>query len=119
MYISKDKLKVWYKENLEKIALVFIILVAFTLTIVYIPYLNVFFSPTVGFLITFLIWYLLFMPTVSLLVRMGVVSLGVGLIATLLELNFLAETIGEFLYVLLVLVVINFVKDFLSSSESK
>ena len=113
MYIDKNKFSFWYKNNLEKIVLVFIILVIFTLTVAYIPYLNVLFPPSFGFLIVFLTWYLLFSPTISILAFLGIVVLGIALVSTFLELVFLAETMGEFLYILLVLIAINFFKDFL------
>ena len=111
MYINKNKFTNWYKKNLEKVILLFITLVTFTLTVVYIPYLNVVFSSAVGFLIAFITWYLLFNPRTYVLVILAIAGLGIALIATLLELNFLAEAIGEFLYLILVLSIVNFIKD--------
>lgn len=119
MQINKNRIQIWYKENLEKIVLVFIVLVLFTLTTAYIPYLNVFFSPLVGFLIVFLAWYFLFNPAVSALVYLGIVASGIALITTLLELSFLSEAIGEFIYILVALIVINFIKEYLNSSKIK
>lgn len=119
MQMNKNKIQTWYKDNLGKIVLVFIILVIFTLTTAYIPYLNVLFSPLVGFLIVFLTWYFLFYPPVFVLVYLGIAASGIALIATLLELSFLSEALGEFIYILLILIVINFIKEFASSSKIK
>jgi hypothetical protein len=119
MQINKNKIKIWYKENLGKIVLLFIILVIFTLTIAYTPYLNILFSPLIEFMIVFIAWYLLFNPTIFILVFIGILVSGITLITTLLRLSLLSDAIGEYIYLLIVLIVISFIKQLLNSSRIK
>ena len=118
MDIGKSKFSNWYKENLGKIVLIFIILVIFTLTVVYIPYLNVLFSPAIGFLVVFLSWYFLFRPSTYILVILEIIALCIALVSALLEVGFLAEAVGEFLYVSLVLIAFNFITDFFEERKN-
>lgn len=109
--INLDKIKNWYINKIARLLLFFIVIVVVSLTAVYIPYLSFIFSPGLRVFIIFLSFYLLFPLSTSKLVYISIVSICFAFIFTILEMKFMAEPLGELLYLILVFIFINYVKS--------
>lgn len=119
MRIMRERLDIWYKKNLGKVVLLLIFIVIFTLSLSYIPYLNIFIVPPLSFGLSLIVWYILFSPNTRIVLSL---SIGVLLIATmfsLLRIPFLAESIADALYIFLIFILINYIKDFIERKESR
>lgn len=101
----------WYKSNLHKIVLIFIIIVIFTISLLYIPYLNIIISPPLGFGFTTLVWYMLFSPKTRILVMLSIVVLFISLFFSLLRISLFAESVADILYLFLIFILANYVQD--------
>lgn len=93
----------WYVNNTSKIVFLLFVTVVFTLTFVYIPYINILFSSWIGMLLIYFLWYLLFSPKLDVLLFIGVVTCVVGFIFTILGLAVFSDKVGEFFYFTLLL----------------
>ena len=101
----------WYEENLKKIVFLLLVLVFSTLTVVYIPFLNVFITPSVGFGILIIVWYILFSPNTKLLVYFSLVLIGIAYIATIFDIDALWNGISQFLFIVIIFILINYLKN--------
>lgn len=99
-----------YDKNLKKIVFLLLILVFFTLTVVYIPFLNVFATPIMGFGIFIVMWYILFPPSIKFLVYASLGLIVLAYIATIFEIGILQDAIGQLLFVLAIFIFINYLK---------
>ena len=112
-----DKLKEWYFRNISKLVLLFMVIVIVSVTSIYIPYLNFLITPGVRVLIIFLSIYILFPLSTRTLTIIAMEAIALSFISTFIELNFIAEILGEFLYLLLVFVFINYIKTFVKNKK--
>lgn len=101
----------WYYENLGRILLLFIIIVTFTLAVVYVPYLNIVFSSLVALFIVIFSWYLLFPPSTYLLTIISISMLFFAFVASELQLSMTSEVLGEGIYIFLIFIFINYLKE--------
>lgn len=108
----------WYRGNITWIVVFLIILVFFTVTATYIPYLNVLLTPEIGFGIVFFSWYLIFGPSTSALIAMGVGMLVPAMILAVLQLRSFDDTIGTLLYALLIGLLLNYAKAIATQRDS-
>lgn len=106
-----EDLKNWYSRSLGKLVFLFLILVFFTLTTVYIPFLNVVTTPSVGFGLFIIGWYMLFSPTTKVIVGISLVTLLIEFLFTFFSVEFLVEAIAEFLFLLLIFIFVNYIKE--------
>lgn len=112
IYLKIGALKDWYNRNLNKIVFLLCIIVIFTLFFTYIPFFNVIFSPIIGILLAFISYYFLFSPSNISLVMIAFIALFIAFIGTLFhELSAFAEIMGEVLYILLIFIFINSLKE--------
>lgn len=118
MEISFDFLSSWYKKNLGRIVLLLIFVVVFTLSLSYIPYLNIFVSPALGFGLSVIVWYILFYPDTRILVSLSFGVLLVAMLLSLLKIPFLAESIADVLYLFLIFILINYIREFAAKKTS-
>src|SRR3972149_1768466 len=107
-----EEIKKWYLRNLGKIVFLFLVTVFFTVTIMFIPYLNILLGSSVGILISLVTFYLLFPPPTKVLAYISVIVLFFAYIFVVLQLNFMAELMGNLLFLLLVFIAINYGKSF-------
>lgn len=108
---NSDKLITWYKNNLGQIVFIFLILIFFTLTITYIPFLNLFISPNIGFGISIVAWYVLFMPSTRILTVIAILFLLLGILSTLLSIGVLTEIISKLLFIFLIFIFISYLRE--------
>lgn len=106
--VQIEKIKKWYNHRLGRIVLLCLIVVFFTTTVIYIPYFNILFGSSTGFLISFIVWYFLFSPSMKTLIFMCMFALVIAFVCTALKLNFLVEISGNILFVLMVFMLINY-----------
>lgn len=111
MKIKFELLGDWYKKNLGRIVLILIFVVLFTLSLSYIPYLNIFISPTLGFGLSIIVWYVLFHPNTKILISLSFGVLLITMAFSLLRIPFLAESIADVLYLFLIFILINYIGD--------
>ncbi len=100
----------WYGANLKKIVFLLFVLVFFTLTIVYIQFLNVFITPSAGFGIFILVWYILFSPHTEFLIFTALVSILLAYLATVFNIGILLNEISHFLFLIMLFIFINLIK---------
>jgi len=117
MNLIKNNILIWYRNNLGKIVFLLAATVISTLTMAYVPYLNIIIPSSVRFLAVFLIWYILFSPSNILLIFFSIILLIIAAIVALIELDSLAETFGIVIYLSLILVFINDIKNFFSKKQ--
>lgn len=117
MKIEFERLNAWYKENLGKIVLLLIFVVVLTLSLSYIPYLNILILPPLNSGLAIIVWYILFFPSnrVILLLSLGV--LFISMVFSLLKIHFLAESIADVLYLFLIFILINYTRGYLSGKN--
>lgn len=106
-----ERFQEWYEKNFKKVVLLFLIAVIFTLLLVYMPFINLVFTSSLGFLIAVIIWYLLFAPRTRVLVFLAIGIVFLAMILTLTDLAIFSESLGIFLYLLLVFIFFNFLKE--------
>lgn len=109
--INTNKLKNWYYNNIGRLLLFFIIVVIVSLTAAYFPYLSFLFTPAARLLIIFLSLYLLFPLSTNKLVFISVVIIFFAFIFSFLELSFISNSLGDFLYLILVFIFVNYLKS--------
>lgn len=109
--LNLDNLIAWYKNNLGQILFIFLILVFFTLTITYIPFLNLFISPNIGFGISIIAWYVLFMPSTKILTIVAVVFILIGFLSTAFLIGVLTEAISKLLFLLIIFIFISYIRE--------
>lgn len=119
MKIETNRVVNWYKNSLERIVLLFIIIVIFTLSFFYIPYLNIIISPPLSFGFSLLVWYVLFSPSTRIMVMLCLVTLFVSLFFSILRISLFAESIVDVLYLFLIFILANYVKDWIKDTQSK
>lgn len=111
---KKEKVKKiidWYLNSLGRILLLFIVIVTFTLTVVYVPYINLIFPSIVGLSIVLLFWYLLFPPSTRLLITLSFIFLFFSLLNSLVGLTALSEICGQAIYVFLIFIFVNRIRE--------
>lgn len=101
----------WYEQSLKKIVFLLLVLVFFTLTVVYIPFLNVFITPSVGFGILIIVWYILFSPNTKMLVYISLILIGIACVATIFGIDALWNGISQFLFIIIIFILINYLKN--------
>lgn len=111
--LDLTRVKNWYLRNMSKLVLLFIVIVVVSVTSAYIPYFNFIISPGVRVLIIFLCIYILFPLSTYTLVAISIVAILLAFIFTFIELDFVAQTLGDLLYLLLVFIFVNYVKTFI------
>lgn len=111
-------LPAWYTRNLSKIVLFFIILQIFTLTIFYIPYVNVLVLTFNGFTLLFFFWYVIFQPGAGAIVLFSGILLLVSLVSTILQFKALLEVLGIILYLMIVLIFINHLRTYVRNTKN-
>lgn len=111
MLINKQSLSDWYEKNIGRIVLLLIILVFSTITVAYIPYLNVFITAEIGMGVAFFSWYVIFWPSTDLLIAMAGAVLVISMGLATLRLSSLDDIMGSILYALLVAILINYGRD--------
>ena len=104
------KIGKWYSNSLGKLLLFFIIVVIVSLMIVYTPYLNFIFTPTLRMFVILVSFYLLFPLSVNKLVIVSFVIVFADCIFVILGIDFVAEALGNLLYLILIFIFINYVK---------
>ena len=98
--LSRKRLKKFVKRN-EFRLLVILATYVFLQFLAGLPYLNVVFSKTVIFLMLFLMTIRLFKFGQLEFAKLAVITLVVVIVATLFNLPVLAETLGNFIYLLI------------------
>ena len=111
------RLKNWYLKNISKLVLLFMVIVIASVTSIYIPYLNFIITPGARILIIFLCIYILFPLSTRVLAIVAMGAIALALFFTLIELSFIAELLGNFLYLLLVFVFVNYMKTFIKNKK--
>lgn len=109
--------KNWYLRNMGKLVLLFIVIVVVSVVFAYIPYLNFIISPIIRVLIIFLCIYILFPLSTRTLAAISMGAIVLAFIFTLVELDFIAQMLGDILYLLLVSIFINYVKAFIKDKK--
>lgn len=110
---SMKKIKDWYMNNIGKILFLIIVVVAVYLTVAHIPYLSFILSPGIRLFIVVLCFYLLFPLSTNKLVFISVIIIFFAFIFSFLELSFISNSLGDFLYLELLLIFINYIRVFL------
>lgn len=117
MNFKLKNLKNDYKENLDKVVLFFIIIVVFTLTVVYIPYLNILFSLINGLALVVISWYVLFHPSQKTLIIISLIALFFAYGFTFLKIVFIQEMLGNLIFLFLVFILINLIKESIKNED--
>lgn len=112
------KLRNWYLKNISKLVLLFIAVVIVTILVAYIPYVNLIISSARGMLIIFLCFYVLFPFSTRTLVMTSIGIIFFAFIFTLVELDYFAEMLGNLLYLLLIFIFINYMKDLIKNKTN-
>lgn len=105
-----QQISIWYTTNFRKISLLLLILVFFTLTASYVPFLNIFVNPTLGFGVFIFAWYMLFSPSTKLLVLLAIFGLLVSYFASIADLSVLYNSMSQFLFLFLIFIFFNYMK---------
>ncbi len=105
------KLTRWYNKNLGKLVFLLITIVFITLTLVYTPFLNVVITPEVRYGICVVVWYILFSPKTKTIILVSLISLGVGIVYTIFGLSSFIDSIGVFIFILIIFIFINYIKE--------
>lgn len=111
-------LKDWYNKNIGKILLLSIILTFFTVTVKLVPYFNFLFSGQLGFPVVVLAWYWLFSPSTKLLVIIAWVVLPIAFLSENFQIYTISNQVGDFLYLNLLLIFVNYIKDFVKNRNN-
>lgn len=106
-----EDIKKWYMDNLGKLVLLFFVVVFFTTSVAYIPYLNIIIRSSIGILISLVTLYLLFPPPTKVLVFISGATLSLSYIFVMLKINFIVDLLGSLLFLLLLLTLINYIRD--------
>lgn len=109
------KLINWYLKSMSKLVLLFMIIVVASVTSIYVPYLNFLISPGVRMLIIFMTIYILFPLSTRILVGISMGVIAMASIFTFIELAFIAQVMGDLLYLLLVVIFVNYIKNFIKN----
>lgn len=117
-FMNISALSRWYRANISLIVMFLIVLVFFTVTSTYIPYLNVLLTPEVGFGIVFFSWYLIFGPSTNTLITMGGGFLTVAAVLAVLQLSSFDDIIGILLYALLTAILFNYGKEIAKQKDN-
>lgn len=112
-----DDFKRWYRVNLSKLVLFFVIAVMLSLVFIYIPFVNLVLNPAFNIVILIIIWFILFPQSIASLVWVSIVVLILAFIPSLFRIDFIAEYLGGLLYLLLIMIFIRYAKDLFSSSS--
>ncbi|MBI2443222.1 MAG: hypothetical protein HYV40_04940 [Candidatus Levybacteria bacterium] len=100
----------WYNLHVNIVNLFFFITVFFTLTIFYFPYINLIIPSGGGFVFVFVAWYILFLPGTRAIAIFAIAMVVISAVSTFLELDAFAEGIGNVLFLLLILMLVNELK---------
>ncbi len=111
-----EKIRRWYYRRLGRIVLLFLVVVLFTLTVAYIPYLNVLLG-SLGILVSLITFYILFPPSTKVLIYISVIASFIACMLLLAELNFIVDLIGNLLFLLLIFIFINYGKSIHEQKE--
>ncbi|EKD67933.1 MAG: hypothetical protein ACD_48C00147G0002 [uncultured bacterium] len=117
MKTTLHRIQGWYQKNLGKLVLFFILIELFTLTIMYVPYLNLLFIALNGFALQVIFWYAIFLPSVRLLVYFSLGCMVFGYSVTFIRYNAGLELAGILLFTILVLLFVTFLKDYISTNN--
>ena len=106
-----ENINKWYNKNLGKIVLLFLVVVFFTTSIAYIPYLNIILRSSMGILISLIVFYLLFPPPTKFLTFLCIMVLFLSYISVVLRVNFILDWLGSLIFLLLIFMITNFAND--------
>lgn len=112
------KINSWYKKNIGKILLLCIIFTFFTVTIRLIPYFNFLLSGGAGFALVFIAWYFLFSPSTKILAWIILGLLPLAFLSAYFQLDMISNSLGEFMYLELLLIFFNYVRGFLKDRNN-
>lgn len=101
----------WYEKNFRKIVLLFLVIVVFTLLLVYLPFANLILTPPLGFLIAAFSWYILFSPSRRVLTSLSLFAILLAMLLTLADLDVFAESVGMFLFLMIAFLFINLIRE--------
>lgn len=110
-------MKGWYQKNLGKLVLFFILIELFTLTIMYVPYLNLLFIALNGFALQVLFWYVIFQPSTKTLVVLSLIFIVFSYVVTFIRYTAGLELAGVLLFAMFVLLFVDFLKAFIKQDN--
>jgi hypothetical protein len=117
--IKLENLTFWYSANLEKLVFLLLVVVLFTLTAIYIPFLNVFITPIVGFVMCMVVWYALFLPNIEVLVCISLIAMLIAIVATFFPIGILLDVASQLLYILIIFILVNFIREEIRSFRGR
>lgn len=98
----------WIKQNVAKMVMLSLLFSVLIFASLAIPYVNLLLSPKVIFGIILVSWYILFNPSIRLLLHFSVIVVAGAAMIALLRFREVAEGFGELLYILLIFLFIRF-----------
>lgn len=112
-----NRIKEWYRRSINKLVLLLLVIVIVSVTSTYIPYLNFIITPGIRILIILLCIYMLFPLSTGTLVAISIGAIAFAFVFTFIELDFVAQMLGDLLYLLLVFIFVNYIKDFMKNKK--
>lgn len=108
----------WYYKNIGKVLLLSIVLIVFTVTTRAIPYISFIIPGEIGLPIVFTGWCLIFSISTKKLIYASFVFMILGFVCKLFQLNMVAVYFGNFLFLELILIFINMIKDTFKNKQN-
>lgn len=107
----QEKLFAWVRSHIVQIVVLMTFFPVLTFLSISVPYINILLTSKMIAFLVLLVWYLLFPPSVTLLVLLSFGALGITSVLTIFRFKEIAESFGEFIFILLIFILIRYLKD--------
>lgn len=106
-----QKIFVWAGEHTVQIVALMTLFSVLTFLSISVPYVNILLTSKMIAFSVLLAWYVLFPPNIALLVFLSLGALGAAWILTMFRFREIAESSGEFVFILLIFILIRYLKN--------
>ena len=106
-----QKIFVWVREHIVQIVVLMTLFSVLTFLSISVPYVNILLTSKMIAFFVLLAWYMLFPPSIALVVFLSLGALGAAWILTIFRFKEIAESSGEFVFILLIFILIRYLKD--------
>lgn len=109
--IRLQNVLIYIQQHTAKMIVLSMLFSVLTFASIAIPYVNILLSPKIILTLLLVSWYILFRPSVTLLLNLSILIVFGSLGIVLLRFREIAEWFGEFLYLLLICILIRFLYE--------
>lgn len=107
----------WIREHVVQMVVLMTFFSVLTFLSISVPYVNILLTSKMIAFSVLLVWYFLFSPGVSLLVFLSFGALAITSVLTIFRFQDIAESFGEFLFVLLIFILIQYLVDLVDQEK--